>query len=94
LLVFLMEFITEYKQPMSEKKVRSIKLIAKNYIKTEFFIDVLMLIPWNWIVHFNGSHYLFVIKVLRLREAFDILDVKKFYSQLKGIFNIRRAKIL
>jgi len=69
-------------------------LIAKNYLKTEGLLDIIMLIPWNLIVHFKGSHYLFAIKCLRLRMAFSILDVKKFFHQVKSINELKRAQVL
>jgi len=80
LVVFIMEFFTEYKLPGSSKSVKSIKLIAIHYCKTDCPLDLLALIPWNLFLHFPGSHYLFVFKVLRLRLAFKILDVKKFFN--------------
>lgn len=69
-VIFLIEmmlgFITMYIDEVTNKPVTDIRKISNRYLSKGFIQDVIPLIPWNWLVHFDGSKYLFLIKSARL----------------------------
>jgi len=83
-VVMLMNSMTEYKNPQKNIYVRDIKQVIKRYIKEDILGELIPLLPLGYL-HFNGSHYLYFIKVYRLRFAFEILDVKKLFVQIKAV---------
>jgi len=70
-------FITEYTNE-NNKQVKDIMKISKNYLKNGFIIDLIPLIPFNWIVAFPGSRFLYLLKSIRLIQAYEILNVREF----------------
>ena len=49
---FFCQFILEYLPPGSQTPVRDVKLIAKNYIKTNFIFDAITLFPFGILLNF------------------------------------------
>lgn len=68
-------------------------MIAKKYLRENFIYEIVPLIPWNFILHFPGSRFLFLIKCVRLIQAFEILDVKEFNKSIGELFQKRLEKI-
>ena len=63
-------FFTEFKTySSSTRPIRDIKLIALQYIKGQFMFDILSLIPFNDMFHFNHSRIFLLLKILRLNTA-------------------------
>ena len=74
-IIMILNFFVEYQDLENNQIVRSFGKIANNYIfKGTFAFDLLSLIPWNWLVHFKGSRYLFLIKTYRIFVSFELLD--------------------
>lgn len=69
-IVFIVEmalgFVTMYIDETTNKPVTDIRKITNRYLNQGFLYDLIPLIPWNWIVHFPGSKYLFLLKSIRL----------------------------
>ena len=75
LIILISNFFVEYTCQVSHQTVRSLGKIANNYIfHGTFALDLLALIPWNFLLHFKGSRCLFLIKLYRLIISFELLD--------------------
>ena len=85
LVEMLFGFITEYVDE-NNKSIKDIKKIGKKYLSEGFILDLLPLIPFNWLFHFKKSQYLFLLKSIRLIQAYEILDVRVFNTQIGLIF--------
>ena len=86
MVVSLSHFFIEYKDPLTLKVVRDLKKIFWNHVLGWGFItDVLPLIPFYLFVNFRRARYLYIIKVMRLYEAYLILNVKEWFRQIKAI---------
>jgi len=70
-------FITEYVDE-NNKPVKDIKKISMRYLHEGFIFDLIPLIPFNFLVNFHASRYLFLLKSIRLIQAYEILDVRVF----------------
>ena len=90
--VILINSVTEYKDPRSGLFVKDIRQIMKRYFQEDFLMELLPLLPLKFIV-FSGSHYLYLIKVIRLNFAFKILDVQKLMQQINAVSKQKRDKI-
>ena len=77
LIEMLLGFVTEYVD-MNNKSVKDVYKISKRYLKQGFIQDIIPLIPFNWISYFKNSKYLYLIKSIRLIQAYEILDVRTF----------------
>jgi hypothetical protein len=88
-LIFLFEIllssITSYTDKY-EKKVTDLSKIRKNYFENGFMWDLIAIFPFTSLFHWDYMNLLFLIKCIRLYEAFDILDVKNFNRELKRIY--------
>lgn len=77
----LLNFITEYIDPISRKPVRTIKEIAINYMAGWFIIDFLSVFPFNSFMDAGPGTKLF--RLFRLPRLLKLLDVNRFSSILK-----------
>lgn len=77
-------FLTDYADEDSGKSVRDIGMISTRYLKTDFFIDLLPLIP---LPHFGVGHSLqhwYIIKVMRLMIASKVFDTHAIYTKIQA----------
>ena len=88
-------FLTEYRYPMSTDIETDVKKIAIIYIKGRFFWDFLSVIPfkkifWNMDLKYNKLFY--INKLSRLYNGFVLLDYKIYVKELKDMItnNIKR----
>ena len=95
-LIFLFEMflssITSYID-VYDKRVTDLSKIRKNYLENGFLWDLIAIIPFPNLFHFNNVQYFFLIKCTRLIEAFKILDVKNFSRELKRIYKKDHDKV-
>ena len=85
-------FTTEYVDE-NNKSIKDFFKISKRYLKQGFIQDIIPLIPFNWIIYFKNSKYLYLIKSVRLIQAYEILDVRVFNAQIGLVFkkNLERV---
>ena len=88
----LLSFITSYIDD-HDRRVTDLSKIRVYYFNNGFALDFIALFPFYPLVSFHGSRYLFLIKCLRLFEAFEILDVNNFNRELKKIYKRDHDKI-
>ena len=81
---FCTKFILEY-VPLDfiARPVRDIKLITIKYIKGNFLLDLIPLIPFTSITEFTGSRLFFLIKTIRILKSLNILDQQYFMKAVK-----------
>ena len=92
LIVVCLEFTTEYTDPLTEVKVRDLKKIAMRQLKENFIFHLITMIPIR-LIKFPSVHYFFVLKVLRLRIAFQLLDEKMLFKQISDLNKLYREKL-
>ena len=68
------------------------------YLKSTFILDLVPVIPFYYIlenlIKEKYLGYLYLIKLIRLRNAFDMLDEKKFMKQMKLIMGNKIETII
>lgn len=76
-------FLTDYADEDSGgKSVRDLGMISTRYLKGDFFIDLLPLIPFP---HFGIGHsfqHWYLIKVMRLLTASKVFDTHAIYTKI------------
>lgn len=95
-LIFLVEIvcssITSYTDE-HERKITDLSKIRKMYFETGFVWDLVAIIPFTSLLHFENISYMFLIKCIRINEAFYILDVNNFNRELKRIYKKDHDKV-
>jgi hypothetical protein len=86
LISLLLKFNLEYKEIDSPVPVRNYGKIAKRYLKDEFFIEALPLVPFPIFIRMQGlEQYLYFIKVIRILKCTRVLDKEKFMILYKRV---------
>jgi hypothetical protein len=70
----------------NNKRVRDFKKLAIRYMLTQFIWDFLPIIPFEFIVNFRYSRYLFILKLIRLKNGFTYLNVDTFMNFIKNYY--------
>lgn len=65
LIEMMLGFITEY-YDHNNKPVRDFYKISERYLRGGFIYDIIPLIPFNFLIHFESSRILFLLKTARL----------------------------
>ena len=69
-------FVTDFIPDKSHQPDKSILNIARRYIAGDFLIDLIPLLPFTLFVEINeDTRILFLLKVLRMVKAMNVLDV-------------------
>ena len=87
ILNICVKFITDYGVEGSKLPERDLSKIAKNYFNSDFTLDLIPIIPFQFITHKNGRHFLYyLIKMIRLWQGFKIFDVQKIMGYIKKFY--------
>jgi hypothetical protein len=71
-------FFVEFTQSSNGVPCRELKMIAVNYLKGDFKIDLICLLPLQMIPLKNNRNYLFfIIKMVRFLRGLELFDVQK-----------------
>ena len=92
ILSFLVDY-TEEDQP--EKPVRDLGKIAMNYLRTGFLLDIITLIPLNFLNLYRRRNVLFlIIKMLRIHKGFALFDVPRIMTVVKKGYQSKMEYII
>ena len=89
---FLMQFLVEYYPKdtyESSKSIRNAELTAQRYIKNEMMFDMVPLFPFTLMFKHKYSRLYFLIKCIRIKKCYQLLDTKKFNKVVKNWLNIK-----
>jgi hypothetical protein len=92
---FLMNFLTEYIDPDTYQPVRQISRIGKQYIfRGWFIIDFVGIIPFQYFMGGDNGQNLQtkLIRLFRLPRMMKLIDISRFNSMLKSIFENNSAQ--
>ena len=72
----------------SEKPERRIKVIVKAYLKGEFILDFLPIIPFDWMVPERDRIHrlLYLFKIIRLKRGLRLFNANKIMLFVKKMF--------
>lgn len=76
-IIFVLDiFLTFFSSYINEddEEVRDLSLIAQNYLKTYFFLDVLAVIPLTFAGLPEVEYYFRMVRLLKARQTLDLLD--------------------
>lgn len=83
LLMFFVEYIPEGQT----KPVRNLERIAWAYLKGDFAIDFIAILPLQIINMKRNRHYLFLLmKCIRLKKGLRMMEVSSIMKQIKLIY--------
>ena len=95
IISFLLEFNVDYTTPDTHKSVKNHALIAQNYLRGSFLMDLLPLVPLKDIFDFGGKErLLYFVKMLRLVRGYRFLNVAKIMESIKSKMEETREQIV
>jgi hypothetical protein len=70
--------------------------IAINYLKTDFFFDLVTLAPyWEFLyMRFGRSQYLLLVKTLRIKNGIEALKANSYIDLIRHIIKQRVNKMI
>lgn len=91
-----LEFLLEFKPEDQYNKVRDLTEIAKRYIKGQFAIDVIALIPFSSFSTSLGEQrkLWYIIKIVRIQKGYHLLSSNTFMRQVKMLFSKNLERII
>lgn len=87
------KFFVEYREESTNLLVRDISLISIRYIKNEFIMDLIPLLPLHSFFTFKFSHLLYILKCIRMLKTFQLLDTGRFMKHVKKYYEIQLLKV-
>ena len=79
-------FMTDYLPEGSSEPVRDLQKIAIRYLKGDFFMQFLALIPFTFFIEIDRVFvHLYLLKVSRAFNAIKFFDVQKIFNNIKMI---------
>ena len=88
-----MGFITEFYPENSLKPVRTLSEIAVHYLQTDFVKNLIPLIPFTEIIQSNNCRLLYLVKCIRIINMSELLDNRKFMTDIRTYNKSKMAKI-
>lgn len=92
-LDIIRNFLMQYVDPEEQKVIKSLKLIAKRYLKGRFVLDILAISPnilrivvedtWSP----DKADLLFLLRLFRLNKLAYLVDTQKFQQIIKRIYS-------
>ena len=87
--IFL-SFFLSYKDDETQKRVVTLKLTASKYLHDQFLMDLIPLVPLQFISLYNKRECLFyIIKANRLLTGFQLFEVHRLMDTIKIIYKKR-----
>jgi len=85
LLDILLTFFTSYTDPISNQEVTDLKLVAVNYIKGWFLIDVFSIFPFEQLIDTVGNinQLLRVVRLSKLLRLVRMFRLARAYKYMK-----------
>ena len=95
-MAMVKSFITDFRDDSHPLPIKDFIKIATRYFKTNFMLDLVVLIPFHWFFgeFIRESNYLFLIKSLRILRGLDLLSVSKLKEIAKAYFKRRTEKMI
>jgi hypothetical protein len=88
----LLSFITEYMPESSQNPERDLSKIATRYLKTEFPLEFITVVPFQ-LLNLGGYQRLFyLVKIARLHIGFKVFNVHKIMQNIKEILRRRSVE--
>jgi hypothetical protein len=83
----IFQFFVEYK-PLGEKyPIRDISLICNNYCKGRLPLDVITLLPLQYLeLKRRRQHIFYAIKMLRIIRGFHLFDINNMMTSIKEYY--------
>ena len=81
------KFLVTYTREGTNIEEKDLSKISLRYFKSRFLIDLIALFPFPVVLDFNGiESHLYLIKIIRLKEGFELLDVSTFMEFLRKYY--------
>ena len=92
--IYFSEFLLEFKPEDQYNKVRDLTGIAKRYIKGQFAIDVIALLPFSSFFTGPQRKLWYIIKIVRIQKGYHLLSSNTFMRQVKMLFSKNLERII
>jgi len=95
----ILSFFKEQHNRISQEVERDVKKISLAYLKGRFFLDIVTLLPLfemcrGTFAHGENAKALYLVKVLRLYNGFELLNYKTFMNEVKQVYTARILKFI
>ena len=82
------KFLCEFVKDGSQTPTRDLKKIAERYLRSDFALDFIPLIPFPLILSlkYGREHHYYLIKCLRLLNSFLLFDLKIINRKIRDLY--------
>lgn len=82
------KFLCEFVKDGAVSPTRDLKKIAERYIRTEFFLDFIPLIPFPLILtlKYGREHHFYLVKCIRLFNSFLLFDLNLINRKIRALY--------
>lgn len=100
-------FLKEYRSDINFQVVRDPRLIARRYLRSSFFFDLIAVIPANLLIfafrggeaasdgkNFAMDQIIYMLKILRVRKASEIMSAKFMNGIVESWYKRRRDRLI
>ena len=89
-------FLKEFTRDGQVTPTRDLRLIAENYMRGDFFFDLIQIIPFPLILSLEDGREsrFYVIKCTRVIDGFRIFDIKKVMAFIRKFYKNRLEKVI
>lgn len=89
------KFLCEFTQDGATTPTRDLKMIADKYIRSEFILDLIPLIPIQLMLDFDGREsHLYIIKCIRMINGFRVFDLNAISREIRKFYFIKLERII
>ena len=82
-------FFVEYQEDGKMQPVRDLRLIAQRYLKGNFLIEFISVIPLQFLPIHGQQNYYYILKLIRIAIGLHHMDANKLYNLLM-VYNHKR----
>lgn len=87
-IFMILQFFKAYVPQYQNREIRDYRMIAARYIEGDFKLDLFAIIPWPYFISLNHKYerLLFLMKLVRFKKGFTIMDYHTTMKIIKKIF--------
>ena len=85
----ILKFLKSFTKDGETMPTIDLAKIAERYLKGQFVLDFIPLIPLSSIFSFHGHGHLYIVKCIRIINGFSLFNVSEMMADIREFFSKR-----